>query len=123
MNICCILNEKSGGAEGPGHQQIAETFLKRGFQIRVLLVRQDLPISELVKNAQQLGSDVIVAGGGDGTVNAVATALVGQQKARLGILPLGTLNHLAKDLKIPTTLSGAVDVICDGNEKPSMWGK
>ena len=52
----------------------------------------------------------IVAAGGDGTVNAVASALVGTQAA-LGVIPLGTLNHFAKDAGIPLDLDAAIDTV------------
>jgi diacylglycerol kinase family enzyme len=54
-----------------------------------------------------------VAGGGDGTINAVASEIVGTDRL-LGVLPLGTLNHFAKDLKIPLDLEGAASNILDG---------
>ena len=53
---------------------------------------------------------IIVAAGGDGTVSGVAAALAGTETA-LGVLPLGTLNHFAKDLHIPLDLRQAVEVI------------
>ena len=56
------------------------------------------------------GSKIIVAAGGDGTVSTVASALVGTDAA-LGVLPLGTLNHFAKDLRIPTDLEPAAATI------------
>lgn len=55
-----------------------------------------------------------MAGGGDGTVSAVAAALAGSD-ILLGILPLGTLNHFAKDLGIPLGLDGAARVVLDGH--------
>jgi diacylglycerol kinase family enzyme len=51
-----------------------------------------------------------VAGGGDGTVNAVASVLVGTETS-LGVLPLGTFNHFAKAIGIPATLEEAADVV------------
>ncbi len=59
------------------------------------------------------GVATVVAGGGDGTINAVASQLAGTA-ARLGVLPLGTLNHFAKDLKIPLDLDQAVANIAHG---------
>ena len=56
---------------------------------------------------------VIVAGGGDGTVSAVAAALVDSDIA-FGVLPLGTLNHFAKDLGIPLDLEAAVEQVVRG---------
>ena len=51
------------------------------------------------------GAPIVVAGGGDGTINAVASVVVGSGSGTaFGVLPLGTLNHFAKDLNIPLTL-------------------
>ncbi|HEY8459819.1 MAG TPA: diacylglycerol kinase family protein, partial [Blastocatellia bacterium] len=55
----------------------------------------------------------IAAGGGDGTISTVANQLVGTDVA-LGILPFGTLNHFAKDLRIPLDPREAVEVVCRG---------
>jgi diacylglycerol kinase family enzyme len=54
-----------------------------------------------------------VGGGGDGTIAAVAAALVGMETA-LGVLPMGTLNHFAKDLGIPLELDKAVQTLFTG---------
>lgn len=54
--------------------------------------------------------DVLVVGGGDGTLSTIAGILAGTQLP-LGILPLGTLNHFAKDLGIPLDLQRACEVI------------
>ena len=56
------------------------------------------------------GDELIVVGGGDGSISAAASALVGT-KTMLGILPLGTLNHFARDLGIPAGLDEAVKLI------------
>ncbi len=61
--------------------------------------------------------DAIVAGGGDGTVSSVAGALA-HSKIPMGVLPMGTLNHFAKDLGLPTNLEQAVKIIAQGNTKP-----
>ena len=55
-----------------------------------------------------------MAGGGDGTLSAIASQLAGTGIA-LGVLPLGTFNHFAKDLNIPLNLDEAVRVIAAGH--------
>jgi diacylglycerol kinase family enzyme len=56
------------------------------------------------------GAELVIAGGGDGTVGAVAGAMAGSA-ATLGVLPLGTFNHFARDLGIPRDLPGAVEAL------------
>src|SRR5437763_10547315 len=62
------------------------------------------------------GDALVIVGGGDGTVSAAASALVGTE-TKLGILPLGTLNHFARDLGIPTDLGEAAELIAEGSER------
>ena len=52
---------------------------------------------DAARRAAEAGDDAVVAAGGDGTVSTVASALAGSE-IPLGVLPLGTLNHFAKDL-------------------------
>jgi diacylglycerol kinase family enzyme len=57
--------------------------------------------------------DVVVAGGGDGTINAIASVVAGSG-VDFGVLPLGTLNHFAKDLGVPLVLDEAVRNVAEG---------
>lgn len=70
-------------------------------------------VRQLVQDAKRAGATVIAAGGGDGTVNAVASEVVGTEST-LGVLPLGTLNHFAKDVGIPLEIENALAVLRDG---------
>lgn len=62
------------------------------------------------------GAQLVIAGGGDGTISAVAGALAGTS-AKLGILPLGTRNHFARDLGIPATLEDAAKLVAKGRDR------
>ena len=64
--------------------------------------------------AAERGDELVIVGGGDGTISAAASALIGT-KTLLGILPLGTLNHFARDLGIPTDLGEAAKLIAARN--------
>ena len=66
--------------------------------------------------AAERGDELLVVGGGDGTISAAASALVGTETL-LGILPLGTLNHFARDLGIPADLDEAAELIASRSER------
>jgi diacylglycerol kinase family enzyme len=61
------------------------------------------------------GAACVVAAGGDGTVSAVASQLAGTSAA-LGVLPMGTLNHFAKDTGIPLDIDEAIAAIARGHD-------
>jgi diacylglycerol kinase family enzyme len=71
-------------------------------------------MTEAICHAVDHGERTVVAAGGDGTVSVVASRLAGTERV-LGVLPVGTLNHFAKDLRIPLDLEGAVRTIAEGN--------
>lgn len=73
-------------------------------------------IARAARTAVADGAELVVAGGGDGTISAVAGALAGTG-AKLGVLPLGTLNHFARDLGIPSGLEEAARLIAQGAER------
>lgn len=69
-------------------------------------------VTQLARVQRDQGARLIVAAGGDGTVSAVAEAVAGTG-AVMGILPLGTLNHFARDLGIPDALDDAIQVLAN----------
>ena len=79
-------------------------------------------LAEAARGAAGSAADVVVAAGGDGTVSTVAAALVGGERP-LGVLPLGTLNHFAKDVGLPLGLEEAVRVIATGAARPVDVGE
>lgn len=66
-----------------------------------------------LQEASQRGNTTVVAAGGDGTINRVASQLHGTS-CPLGIIPAGTLNHFAKELGIPMEIAKAVRIIVKG---------
>jgi len=68
------------------------------------------------RTAAEQGDRVLIVGGGDGTISAAASALAGTGTA-LAILPLGTLNHFARDLGIPNDLAEAAQLIAAGAQR------
>jgi len=70
-------------------------------------------VRTVAREAVARGATVVVAGGGDGTVSTAASVLA-DAGATLGILPLGTLNHFAKDVGVPLDLDEAIQAIVGG---------
>lgn len=112
--ICCLVNAKSGTAGDSPAELVAKLFSNRSRAVHIIELKPGDDIPALATQAVADGFDVIVSGGGDGTINAVASALVGNSKVKFGVLPMGTYNHFAKDLVIPLKLEEAVDVILKG---------
>jgi YegS/Rv2252/BmrU family lipid kinase len=109
------------GSAGSGHDQQAgeslrERFARAGLDAHVTLAANGDEIVQAAKAARDGDFDVIVGGGGDGTINAVGSVLVGTDRP-YGVLPLGTLNHFAKDLGMPLDLDEAVQVIATGRHQ------
>ena len=109
-----VLNDSSGSGDGDkSAQRLKEIFAGAGREARVTVARGGDQLRSAMKNAVKEGCETLVAGGGDGTINTAASELVGRDIS-LGVLPLGTLNHFAKDLGIPLELDKAAQVVLDG---------
>jgi diacylglycerol kinase family enzyme len=106
-----IINAASGtSSKEETRLRLAELFRRSGIEARISLVKRGESLVKLAQRAAQGDAAIIVAGGGDGTINTIASTLIDTNKT-LGVLPLGTLNHFAKDLKIPLDLEGAARTI------------
>lgn len=106
-----VLNVNSGTVQALG---VTEADLRAIFEARRLDVTidadPDKQLSERIKTALESDADTIIAAGGDGTVTALATAVIDSDK-NLAILPLGTANLLARDLGVPLDLEECVDAL------------
>ena len=109
-----ILNATAGsGAAGATRDRLREAFAAAGVDAHVI-AGEDLTL--LARRAVRDGHPVVVAAGGDGTVNAVAAQVAGSKSA-LGIVPLGTLNHFARDIGVPLVVEEAVRTIAAGSRE------
>lgn len=79
----------------------------------VTLTRDGGDLEAAARRALAAKPDVVVAGGGDGTLSTVAGVVAGSG-IPFGVLPLGTFNHFAKDVGIPLDLASAVETVCRG---------
>ena len=68
----------------------------------------------VASQAVDAGAAIVIAAGGDGTLHAVASALIGT-KSTLGIIPMGTMNNIAHSLEIPESIEDACAIIATGD--------
>jgi diacylglycerol kinase family enzyme len=111
--ITVLLNPRAGGGGGEDlRSRIADLFREAGTEACIRLLQPGMDPIEAAREAAR-SSAAVVAAGGDGTVSAVAAAVAGTS-VPLGVLPLGTLNHFARDLQLPLALTRAVGAIAAG---------
>lgn len=112
--VVVLINAAAGsGSDAARVAALAQQFRQHGQLVDVLLAHSGADLINHARQAVAQGVATVVAGGGDGTLNAVAAALVGS-RTRLGVLPLGTLNHFAKDMHIPLELEAAIATVVHG---------
>ncbi|MFL6593358.1 MAG: diacylglycerol/lipid kinase family protein [Luteimonas sp.] len=123
-SIPIVLNARSGpdGGREDRRASIEAAFSAHGLHARFAVAGEGEDIGEAVDAVLAQGAQVVVAAGGDGTVNAVASRLL-DRDTTLGVLPLGTLNHFARDLGIPDDLDGAARVIAQAHRVTTDVGE
>lgn len=110
-SILFLINPKSGVQKKKNVLQIVEKFIDREiFDFSVEYTQYAGHATELTKAAVERGVNVVVAVGGDGTVNEVGRALVHTDTA-MGVIPCGSGNGFARHLGIPLAIKNAVEFI------------
>lgn len=107
-----LINASGGAARGLGERcagEVEGAFAAAGLKVEVRMLPGDQVCAAV---AALKDRELVVVGGGDGTLGGAAGELVGG-RAALGILPLGTRNHLARDLGVPMTLGAAAKLIAE----------
>jgi diacylglycerol kinase family enzyme len=116
MNACLILNEAARSLDA-NNDSLAAAEVIDAFRSTSLTVHSRVvppsKISETVRAAAAERPDAIIVGGGDGSVSTAADCLAGTDIA-LGALPLGTLNHFARDVRLPLGWRDAVEALAEG---------
>ena len=112
MSPVTVLLNRGGGAvvsDPDIAKKVRDAFAKARLDVQLELIGGD-DCAARCHSIVERGDELVVVGGGDGTISAAASVLAGS-KVALGILPLGTLNHFARDLKIPTELDEAARLV------------
>ena len=107
-----IVNPRSGSARSG--EEIERIFKEAGAQADIRLARGSP--SDLAHEIARQKPPLVVAAGGDGTVSAVASALV-DTPIPLAVLPVGTLNHFARDIGVPDDPAAAVRIALGGKTR------
>lgn len=115
-SIYLIFNPVSG--QGNPDQELAmiTSLLEPEFDLDVQITTPETTASDLANRAVELGATALIASGGDGTISAVAEALI-SKNIPLGIIPRGTANGFANAIGIPTTIALACETILSGNTR------
>lgn len=119
--LSIIYNQKSGfhaAQQDEVYERLMTFWTQHGFEIQVFELNQKVDFDEMMKSVlsrhQQADlRGVVVAAGGDGTLNAVAKRLM-HTNIPMGVIPLGTFNYVARVLDIPIDVFAAADVIATG---------
>ena len=111
QHITFIINPISGTQSKHEIPDLIDRMMdKERFECKVCITEYVGHAAELAKACAAQGDDIVVAVGGDGTVNEVARSLV-HTKTALGIIPCGSGNGLARHLCIPMDIRKALDII------------
>jgi diacylglycerol kinase family enzyme len=125
MKVIVLLNRSAGSVVSATAARTDTAVARAMAAASIEADLRSVPHSQLATEARAAAGsdvDVVVAGGGEGTVNTVAAALAGTGKP-LGVLPLGTLNHFARDLGLPLDLAGATAAIAARHTRPVDLGR
>ena len=116
MRIQAVINKKAGSAIGYAAEKLAReteaAFKASGHETEVHVV-EPMDIKAAFGKALAASPDILLVGGGDGTIRSAASRVIGTGAA-LAILPLGTVNRLARDLNIPVEPGAALRALASG---------
>ncbi len=121
-DIIIIGNPIAGGGAIKKINKALDIFKNRGFNVQLLLTENRGDAELFAKKNAGKPSTLIISAGGDGTYNEVANGLV-NSNTPMAIIPVGTTSVLAKELKMPSNISKAIDFIINGKIQSVHLGK
>ncbi len=114
MRYILIANPVSGGGSARREvDAVIRSFRKRGHEIEARFTERPGHAEELAREAASGGCDVIIAGGGDGTINEVINGIAGGEK-KLAIIPWGTGNVFATEMRFPKSVAAVCRLVMRG---------
>lgn len=123
LRVGVVWNLGAGAAQDArAMQRVRELLAQTACEVEMSPATHGNGLREAGLRLLESGCDVLVAAGGDGTVSSVASLLV-DNRACLGVLPVGTLNHFARDLGIPFEIEAACRVIVEGHSRAVDMGE
>ncbi|WP_028400138.1 diacylglycerol kinase [Ectobacillus panaciterrae] len=120
-----IYNPTSGRELFKKHlPEVLEKLEKAGYETSCHATIGAGDATKAAAEAARRGFDLVIAAGGDGTLNEVINGLVGQvHRPKFGIIPVGTTNDFARAIGVPRTIEEAADIICAGHSVPLDIGR
>ncbi len=122
LPITVIINHGSGSRQDGVHVRIEAVLRQSGRPFEILTPERPDGLKALTERAVRAGPRIVVAAGGDGTVNTVASVLAGSA-VPFGVIPLGTFNFFARDHGIPLEPEDAARVLLEGRLVSTAIGK
>jgi diacylglycerol kinase family enzyme len=122
LQVRLIVNRGGGSSQEGAAERLRTLFQARGIDPE-LVAAAPADLEAVCREAAEAGGcDLVVVAGGDGTIGTAAAALAGTGRP-LGIVPLGTRNHFARDAGIPLDAEAAVGTIAAGHRREVDLGE
>lgn len=121
MGTLIIINPNAGSVEATAELQARLGQLPG---TSVALTEKEGDAERLAREAVRSGVDLVVAAGGDGTLNEVVNGLAEDfSRSRLGLLPLGTGNDFARSINVPPDLDASLAILAEGHSRATDVGR
>ncbi len=123
-----IYNPAAGKGSAAKHlPRVQALFATHGLEYELHLTERPGHAQELARQAAEAGVPLVIAAGGDGTVNETINGLMtarlnGYKRPALGVVPVGRGNDFAYGMNIPTTMEEAVAVLAQGHRRTTDVG-